>query len=878
MHIILTHEQADFDAIASLLAAALLQERDYALLPKKINRNVSAFLDLYGGELPLYEFGQLPQKKIEHITLVDTQSMVTLRGVGNNTTCHVVDHHPKKEGFPDQWSGTFRTTGACVTILIGDILQKNLMLSPVQATLLLAGIYEDTGTLTYASTSSEDLVAAAYLLQNGASLAIIAEYLNPPLSSEQQIIYDNLLENIQALSIQGQQILVSVADAQSINEEISSIAHKIRDLLDADALFLLVKTAEGIRLVARSSSDQIDVSKVAREFGGGGHTRAAAAFIHNQKADVTLENAYAKLISLIPEIIEPTIRVGDIMSKNPQLITLETSAKEASQLMQRYGYEGYPVINHGKIVGLLNRRSVDRAINHKLNLPASSLMEAGTVFVHENSSLADVQRIMTDSGWGQLPVLSSQTKEIIGIVTRTDLIKALGKPKGLNLDNKDISTLLQNNLLPDHINFLQLIAGQSSHLKMPIYLVGGFVRDLLLHHASFDFDFVVEGDAISLAKSLQSTYQGKISTHKRFGTAKWIIKDNSQLLINLPEEYVKFDLEKFPQSLDFISARTEFYTYPTALPEVERSSIKLDLHRRDFSINTLALRLDGRHFGELYDYWGGLADLENGLIRVLHSLSFVDDPTRLIRAVRFEQRFQFAIETRTLQLLTEATDLIQQVSGDRLRHELNLILQEKNPLPALNRLDGLGLLKSIHPDLFFREPISWKIIKILDSTIEPWWGIPENIGILTAQAALIYITWFSELGKSYKSICKRLRMPAMIAENITRNRQFQKIAGNLTDLKPSEITESLESYPHFVLFLNFILCDNENLRQILLKFITHWQMVKPFTNGEDLRDRGIKPGPNYKQILNQLRSAWLDEEITTVEQELLLLEAILSNE
>ncbi len=715
MNIILTHEQADFDAIASLLAAALIRQGDHAVLPKKINRNVSAFLDLYAGELPFIELGQLPKKQIEHITLVDTQTMVTLRGMGRNTTYHVVDHHPKKEDFPEQWSGLFQSTGACVTILIEDIRQRKLKLSPIQATLLLIGIYEDTGSLSYASTSSQDLIAAAYLLQNGASLAIANQYLNSPLTIEQQAIYDRLIENIQAHTVQGYQVLISTADSQDTNEEISSIAHKIRDFLDPDALFLLVKTSEGIRLVARSTSDQLDVSKIAKEFGGGGHARAAAALIHDQSGNVNLENTCEKLIALIPEIIEPAIHVVDIMSKDPQLISPETSANEASQLMQRYGYEGYPVINKGEIVGLLNRRSVDRAINHKLNLTASSLMEAGKVFVYDNSSLADVQKIMTETGWGQLPVISSNNNEIIGIVTRTDLIKALGKPNGTYFNNKDISSLLQNNLSPDQIKFLQLVANQSSQLNMPIYLVGGFVRDLLLNRSSLDFDFVVEGDAISLAKSLQSQYQGKISTHKRFGTAKWIIKENYHLLINLSQDDTEINLEEYPESLDFISARTEFYTYPTALPQVERSSIKLDLHRRDFSINTLALRLDGRHYGELYDYWGGFADLEAGLIRVLHSLSFVDDPTRLIRAVRFEQRFHFSIEDRTFQLLSEATDLIQQVSGDRLRHELNLILQENDPLPALSSLEELGLLKSIHPELLISKSIKRNIAKILTS-------------------------------------------------------------------------------------------------------------------------------------------------------------------
>ena len=200
--------------------------------------------------------------------------------------------------------------------------------------------------------------------------------------------------------------------------------------------------------------------------------------------------------------------------------------------------------------------------------------------------------------------------------------------------------------------------------------MGGFVRDLLVERPSIDFDVVVEGDAISLGKAVSKKYGGRVATHQRFGTAKWQIADiRDRLAEKLGNEYgQKVDACEFPDTLDLVSARREFYTHPTALPTVERGSIKLDLHRRDFTINTLAMRLDGNHYGELHDYWGGLADLHTGLVRVLHSLSFVDDPTRILRAIRFEQRFGYKIGDRTLELLTAALPLLDRVSGDRLRH------------------------------------------------------------------------------------------------------------------------------------------------------------------------------------------------------------------
>lgn len=871
----MTHEQADFDAIASLLAAALLQKDAFALLPRKMNRNVKAFIELYGGELPFYLLDQLPKRSIDKITLVDTQSLVTLKGMGKKTKVHVVDHHTPKVDFPVGWTSIFKSTGACVTILIEDLQKSKLGLNTIFATLLLIGIYEDTGSLSYASTTPQDMLAAAFLLENNASLSIAIKYLNPPLSDNQQKIYDLLLKNTTHLNIHGHHIAVAKTNTEIFNEEISSIAHKLRDYLDPDGLFLLVKTVEGIRLVARSTIDQVDVSKIAQIFDGGGHARAAAALIPLEEGVPELNIAYQKLLDNLPYLIEPSIKVADIMSRDPLLIKPDTSALSASHLMQRYGYEGYPVIHDGKIVGLLNRRSVDRAITHKLDLTAASLMEAGDVFTYDQSSLDDLQKIMTSSGWGQIPVRSSTSDQIVGIVTRTDLIKALGEINPTNLKRKNLSSLLNQALTTDQMSFLQLIATHAFQHNLPIYLVGGFVRDLILERPGFDLDIVVEGDAITLANSLVNLYKGKISTHKRFRTAKWIIKDNGKLTINLSEMNT-FDSAEFPDSIDFISARTEFYEYPTALPEVESSSIKLDLHRRDFSINTLAMRLDGRHFADLYDFWGGLEDLQAGVIRVLHSLSFVDDPTRLIRAVRFEQRFGFEIEPRTLQLLIEASDLISQVSGDRLRHELNLILKEKDPFPALERLQELELLSHIHPDLTITDEIKSNLSKIIQADIGSEWNLPPESATLPLKLTMLYITWFMDCGKNFRSIIKRLRMPAVIPTATSQAKKFKKINTSLSSLRPSQITEIFDTFRKEVLLIFSIILTNEPVKLLIYNYVTHWQKVKPFTTGLELQAAGITPGPIYKEILSQLRDAWLDQKITSVEDELQLLNEIIN--
>ncbi len=863
----MTHEQADFDAIASLAAASLLQKEAHAVLPKKLNRNVKIFLELYGGEFFFNQQEDLPQGKIAKVTLVDTQSLVTIKGMGKNIAVQVIDHHQIKDKIPDTWEIIYEQTGANTTILIEEIRAHQLRLNSIQATLLLLGIYEDTGSLSYAATTYRDALAVAFLLEQGASLKIANTYLNPSLSPDQEVIYQRLMDHNRLYDISDLRILISSADARDLNEEISSIAHKIRDLLDPDGLFLIVETNEGIRLLARSSNDRIPVNVIAEYFGGGGHQRAAAALIPHHQSDKSIPEITEELLSLLQKTIEPAITIDQIMSKNPLLITPQTGVQTAANLMQRYGYEGYPVVDDHKIVGLLTRRAVDRALTHKINKKTGSLMKVGCYYVYTNDSIDTLQKVMTNSGWGQIPVLSPHNQQIVGIVTRTDLLNAIGKPSTFVPGKKNLTDLLNQSLPSGRIAFIQFLADLADQQKIPIYIVGGFVRDLLLNRPSMDFDIVVEGDAINFAVEIQKNFGGKLHTHKRFGTAKWDIQAIKAALIQKAQFIDAVHLDDLPDSLDLISARTEFYDFPTALPKIEKSSIKLDLHRRDFSINTLALRLDGKHYGELYDFWGGLEDIQRGLIRVLHSLSFVDDPTRMIRAVRFEQRFEFSIENRTHQLMEEALELVDQVSGDRLRHELNLLFMEDQPKPAFLRLEDLGLLNSIYPRLTINSEMIDLIQEKAKLVPPKTWLIPDSNGDMPSQIARAYILWFSQLNLPAADLCKRLRMQALIPESVVKTKEVINQINDLVGKPISTIYAFLAIYPNLVLYCASLLITNSQEKQLIEEYLTTWQHVKSFISGHDLRDLGIQPGPHYKLILANLKAAHLDGNITTLAEE-----------
>ncbi len=859
MQITLTHEQADFDALASLLGASLLDESVIPVLPRRLNRNVQAFLTLYGMDFPFVDPRDLPNENIEAVTLVDTQSMVSIKGVGPNTRVAIIDHHPPRENLPAHWSIHREETGATTTLLVEALRERDVLLTPVQATMLLLGIYEDTGSLTYSRTTARDLRAAAFLLEQGANLRIASDFLNHPLSFTQQAIYDRLRANAEYLKVNGHTVVVTSCEALDTEEELSTIAHKLRDLLDPDALFVLVTTRAGVQIIARSTSDNIDVSEFVAYFGGGGHERAAAGLVRGKD----LQSVHDTLVELLPRYVRPAITVAQIMSRAPQVLAPSTPVEEVAHKMRRFGYEGYPVVQDGKVVGLLNRRAVDRAISHKMHMTASSLMEAGTYTVSPDDSIEHVQRLMAESGWGQIPVVQPELNEIIAIVTRTDLLKTLAPASKLG-GQRNLAARLEAALPAEWLALLRAIADIAREQHAALYIVGGFVRDLYLNQPSQDFDLVVEGDAIKLARSLSDHYGGRVASHARFGTAKWQL-EGSTFETRTPAGEQK---DAFPKSLDLISARTEFYTHPSALPTVERGSIKLDLHRRDFTINTLALRLDGYHYGELHDYWGGVNDLRQGLVRVLHSLSFIDDPTRMLRAVRFEQRFAFHIEERSLQLMQEAIPLLERVSGDRIRHELNHVLVEPHSVEILGRLGQLKLLAAIHPSLIWDAWLADKFAELPVQSPDPDWGLENQASAVEFRSSLAYIIWLIRLTpQQAHQASERLKIPVDLRDSIQAAIGLWNDMPRFIGRSASQIVARLDEIPGMALYAVYLATSEPGLQEILLNYVHHWKKIKPAIDGNDLREIGLPPGPVYRTILSRLRDAWLDGSITTAEQE-----------
>jgi len=870
MHLILTHEQADFDGTAALLAAKLLQPQALAVLPRRLNRNVRAFLTLYGDTLPFTEPDDVPRGPVDRVTLVDTQSLPSIKGTSAATQVHVVDHHPPSTSHDPPWTADLQPLGSTTTLLVEALQEAPLTPDTVAATLMLMGIYEDTGSLTYAGTTGRDLLACAWLLEQGASLAIADDFLNNPLSAEQRRLYDRLLDSAETYTVHGLSIVIACGAAEGMQDEVSTLAHKLRDLFDPAGLFVIVALDGSVQLVARSTTDAVDVGRLAEHFGGGGHNRASAALIRGRRP----EDVRDELLRLLETAIRPARTVGEIMSREPQLLGPSARVSEAAERMQRFGHEGYPVVEGGRVVGLLTRRAVDRAMSHGMGArPVSSVMEAGGVVVSPGDSVQHLQRVMIQHDWGQVPVADPDSGEIIGIVTRTDLLRMLAA-EASGAKPASLAPRLETALSPERLALLRLAALQAESQGDAIYIVGGFVRDLVLGLPSVDFDLVVEGDAITLARGLATAYGGRVSSHTRFGTAKWHLDLRHAGLLRAIGARGG-TLPDLPTSLDLVSARTEFYSHPTALPSVQRGSIKLDLHRRDFTINTLALRLDGRHYGELLDPWGGGRDLKDRVIRVLHSISFIDDPTRMLRAARLERRLGFTVEPRTLELMRQAIPLLDRVSGERLRDELGLVLEESCAGAIMTRLDGLGLLRAIHPSLGWDSWLEARLTDVRSFRPPDDWQLHEPPQL----ERLFYAVWLARLdANQVAAVCERLHFPlATRAVVVDANRLVHAVPRWPTGIAPSDAVARLEDAGEESLVAAWLaLADSLQAREVVTSYLVTWRHVTPITDGRTLRESGLPPGPAYSRILSTLRAAWLDGQLENSDQERTLLQTLLA--
>ena len=870
MDVITTHTNADFDSLASMLAAKKLYPDAVLVFPGSQERSLRDFFihsTLYAFEVERMK--NIDFQKLKRLILVDTRQISRIGKFSEMVSkpdleIHIYDHHPPSS---DDLRGSLEVVsevGATTTLLLNVLRERGIEITPDEATVMLLGIYEDTGNLAFPSTKEEDLIAAGYLIRKGANLNILANVITKELTAEQVFLLNDLIQSATRYNVQGIDVVIAQASVDRYFGDIAVLVHKLKDMENLDVLFVLVRMEDRIYFIGRSRLEEVNVADVANEFGGGGHPTAASATLKG----VTLVEAHDRLVKVLHEMVRPKRMARDVMVYPVKTIEPERTLEEAGEMLTRYNLNILPVLRDEKVIGLISKPLVERALHH--GLQGSLVKEYMTTefpIVSPDTSFSRIQELIIGQNQSLLPVLEKD--RLVGAISVGDVMRVLqeemlksvkGSPtlesQPLYARKKMITKLMRERF-PERIHDLLMEFGRvGDDLGYSVYAVGGFVRDLLMRVENFDVDIVVEGDGIHLAEEFEKNSLCRIRTHKKFGTAIILFPDGLKV--------------------DVATARLEVYDFPAALPTVERGSIKMDLYRRDFTINTLAIQLNPKAFGELIDFFGGVKDIKEKVIRVLHNLSFVEDPTRIFRAIRFEQRLGFQIGKHTQNLMKNAVKMgfMDRLSGGRILSELILILEEENPIPALKRMRDYNLFHLLHPRLKFDEEvenlfeqihhvISWFDLLFLEERYERW---------------LIYFYGLIDFLKEGEihEICQRLAMNDKACRKVTEGKRqgdqalLQIFSWINTDFQPkrSEIYNVLDPLPTEAKLFMMAKTTQMTTRRYISLYFTQLKDTKPLLKGSDLVQMGMKPGPSIRKTLADLLKARLDEQVTTRQDEM----------
>ena len=888
MDLITTHSQADLDGLASMVAARKLYPDAKLVLAGGAQDSVRRFLQDH--DLDIFRLRDLNLDEVQRIILVDTQDLFRIEQLRPlwdrpDLALHIYDHHVdhRVERKPDMTEGqrppgpkverlVLEPVGATVTVLIEAIRANGLALTPFEATVLAVGLYEETGSLTYGSTTPRDVEAVANLLRAGADLNLVAVTLRRHVEPQQIALLNDLLNSSETYYLEGRKILLAASVYEGYRGDYPSVVEQLMQIEGLDAVIAAFVMDNKVTIVGRSRlPDIIDVAWIAGEFGGGGHAAAAAATVRGK----TLIEVRERLVKLLTERYRPTLTAKDVMTRPVKTIAADTSMEDAGRLMTTYGVNVLPVLDkRGAYQGLISRETIQKATFHHLEKTACrEFMQTDSYVAASDTPFHEIERQMIELNQRFVPILAGV--KVVGVITRTDLLRTLhedvlsaararakvrpGEDPAVQFRRRNIAGVLKDRL-PAQVVALMREAGElADRLEVGLYVVGGMVRDILLGIENLDLDLVVEGDGLAFAKAFAHAKRGKVKVHERFGTARVTMTDGFKV--------------------DVATARAEYYEYPTALPTVEQGSVKKDLYRRDFTINTLAVRLNRRQFGELIDFFGGERDLKGRTIRVLHSLSFVEDPTRVFRAVRFAVRFDFALsrETRALIQGVAQMDILRQLSKHRLTDELRLVLSEREPGKAIALLDELRVLTCLHPDLTLtprlrtllnatKEALDWHRLLYLDRPMESW---------LVYLMAVLQVLPDQAVGEVLKRIELSVRQEAAVrAGRFGGHRIFREL-GRRPSVSPATVYRALIGIADETVVFLMAKSKSEHVRRQLSAYVTAYQRMRPALTGDDLKRMGIKPGPVYRRILSKLLEARLNGVVNSEEDERTLVRSLI---
>ncbi|MBO9541177.1 CBS domain-containing protein [bacterium] len=853
MDAILTHTHADFDALGAAIGARRLYPGAVIALPPALDANVARFVGLYRDALGLTRLADLDPAAVSRVILVDTQDPQRAGNVKglvsrSDLVWEVYDHHPPSDRCPPARVKEVRSVGSASTIFATKLKAADVRLTPPEATGMLLGVFEDTGRLSFSSTTPEDAEAVAYLLTQGARLDQIADYLDPPLDPVQQELLTAILDHMETVDFEGGTALLAGLDFRSPLPECSLLLERLMALYRPTLAVLAIRAGDFTQLVGRSRSSETDLKRLLAPWNAKGHPCAVSAH------DATGPDPKA-IVAEVRARLEGGERLSlsarDVMSSPVRGLAFHQTAREALEEMRRWGHTAMPVLHNGRVQGMISRRDLDRAIHHGFGERSIKGLVARRIeTVQPDTPIAELRERMIAFDIGRLPVVDGD--QLIGIVTRSDLIRELDREPG-RLGPRPGLDLAERiaRLWPAHWQTVLETVGKVAGDR-PAYLIGGSVRDLVLERPSFDIDVMIEGSALDVARDLAHQIEGvRVKPHEAFGTAHVVFPGGERL--------------------DLAMARIEHYPHPGALPVVSPATLKQDLSRRDFTVNALAMRINPGHFGEVSDYFGGLLDLETRTIRVLHPISFIEDPVRLFRAARFEQKLGFVMDpvTESYGHYAMASGRFDGMANERLKLELRLGLCLSRVAPLCARLSELGAWRMLSATLALTPETSRRMRRFdrLMRSLRPAdQAAPERW--LTPLALLVDPLEAPERSRALDALNLRKDERAILEAAHRGTSMLSEQSKEWEARSDAELARLLEGMPDEALWAMAASTASSTLRRRLWRYATvlrHLRLQR--VDGDWLKARGLPPGPRYKEILGALLDARRSGELETPEAE-----------
>lgn len=845
-----THLGADFDALGAAAGALLLAPDSRLVFPGSQEVAVRRFVATEKVRLPEIRVKELRRTHIDSAVVVDCSSLRRLGEVGElivASACpvEVIDHHPEQaDSIPGARLVTAPAASTC-TVLAGELRRRGVTPDPLTASLLLMGIYEDTGGLTYTDTTAGDLEAASWLLRHDARLDWVRRYVLRPLEPGQLELLNQLVEGAVEHRMAGSRVVITLVRPGEHVEEAAYVVHRYAEIFDLPVVVAILEVPPQLVVIARSTNSKLDAGKLLAPIGGGGHATAAAARLRGHSAVELTE----RLLAEIARELSVGWTASTLATTTVHVCPSGLAVAAAKERLVRLRINAMPVETDGELVGTVTRQILDNALAGGLGeRPVTTVMRPGVPTVAADTPVDEVERLFSEE---QARLVIVRLPKGRGVITRMDLFRRLYERQieaGERVDRRvagarrvvhNVAHRLRTAMDDRLLIVLRSVGEVAKELDMQAYLVGGAPRDALLGRPLEDLDVVVEGNGLELARRLVDRHGGRFHPHEPFLTA----------VVRLPGEI----------TLDVATARTEFYRSPAALPEVEMSALRQDLYRRDFTINAMAINLGPDHFGELLDFFGGQRDLERRQIRVLHSLSFIDDPTRAIRAVRFASRLSFELAAETRQLIRVAIQegVFARLTGERLRDELATLLDEARPGDGLGELHELGVMASIFPGVRWSVGVR-RLLRDLEAMLA--WAVLEDV--YSDPPWPVYLAALATRAgeRGGEAMARRLalsgRLAAMVKDARTMTEQIlSALAG--AEVRPSETVALLERIPRAVAILAMAHAGDET-RRLLRTALAVWIRLPAPVTGAQLVAAGVPPGPAVGEAVRRARAAVLD--------------------